>query len=394
MYIKKSIMMILVLILFASGTIIAPPHVNAKSETIPVETAIQVIESDIKSLTPEHEFFGLWDQVQVVHRADLYDIHDNIMGYYFQLIDEGKSVGYYISGARYDITPILEYSSAPAKDSIESAETGKKLYYFGGENQASAANADELIAQIELGVKTYNEKLQQQKNISATSTLSLANVLNKLELNKDPNSPEIWQQKLHSNVSLLAYPSAYYLAVPSMNQYQAGVDHPKSACGPTSLSMAIQYLDSIGLNVHDMQTYFNNSEPQMINGMYNLLGSGIFGTSAGNMSYMTSYLLNMHMSGWTATNVNGSSSGAIDKFKDRIVSSRPPLVMWDTFGLNFLFPWLDPAVSWHWQTGNGYRISNGIFELGVKDPSSNYTVSKYYNWNANQSYFLFTSYTQ
>lgn len=387
-------LIILVIILFASGAWIAPTHANTKSEIIPVDTAKQVVENDIKSLTPEHEFFGLWDNAKVVHRSDLYDIHDNIMGYYFQLIDEGKSIGYYVSGARYDITPILEYSSAPAKESLESAEPGKRIYYFGGENQATASNADELIVQVELGVQTYNEKLQEQKNITSASKLTLANVLSKLELNQDLNAPQQWQQKLNSNISLLAYPSAYYLAVPSMNQYQAGVNHPKSACGPTSLSMAIQYLDSIGLNVHDMQTYFNSSESQMINGMYNLLGTGIFGTSAGNMSYMTSYLLNMHMSGWTATNVNGSSSGAIDKYKDRIVSSRPPLVMWDTFGLNFLFPWLDPAVSWHWQTGNGYRTANGIFELGVKDPSSNYTDSKYYNWNANKNYFLFTSYSQ
>jgi hypothetical protein len=393
MFVKKTIAMFLLIVLLGSTALI-PPLASANNEIIPVDTAMQVVENDINSLTPEHEFYGLWNHVQVVHRADLYDIHDNIMGYYFQLMDDGQSVGYYISGARYDITPILEYSSAPAKDSLESPETGKKLYYFGGENQAAAANADDLIAQIELGVKTYNEKLLQQKTITDASTLTLANVLNKLELNEDPNSPQLWQQKLNSNVSLLAYPSAYYLAVPSMNQYQSGVNHPKSACGPTSLSMAIQYLHSIGLNVHDMQTYFNNSEPQMINGMYNLLGSGIFGTSAGNMSYMTSYLLNMHMSGWTATNVNGSSSGATDKFKDRIVSSRPPLVMWDTFGLNFLFPWLDPDVSWHWQTGNGYRTTNGVFELGVKDPSSSYTISKYYNWTANQSYFLFTSYTQ
>lgn len=323
MFVKKTIAMFLLLVLLGSTALIPPPA-SANSEIIPVNTAMQVVENDIKSLTPEHEFYGLWNHVQVVHRADLYDIHDNIMGYYFQLMDDGQSVGYYISGARYDITPILEYSSAPAKDSLESPETGKKLYYFGGENQAAAANADELIAQIELGVKTYNEKLLQQKTITDASTLTLANVLNKLELNEDPNSPQLWQQKLNSNVSLLAYPSTYYLAVPSMNQYQTGVNHPKSACGPTSLSMAIQYLHSIGLNVHDMQTYFNNSEPQMINGMYNLLGSGIFGTSAGNMSYMTSYLLNMHMSGWSATNVNGSSSGATDKFKDRIVSSRPP----------------------------------------------------------------------
>jgi len=56
---------------------------------------MQVVENDIKSLNPEHEFYGLWNHVQVVHRADLYDIHDNIMGYYFQLIDDGQSVGYY-----------------------------------------------------------------------------------------------------------------------------------------------------------------------------------------------------------------------------------------------------------------------------------------------------------
>ncbi|AJS58968.1 hypothetical protein [Paenibacillus sp. IHBB 10380] len=391
MFVKKAIFMFLVFVLFGSAVLIPPPA-SANSEIIPVDTVIQVIESDIKSLTPEHEFYGLWDHVQVVHRADLYDIHDNIMGYYFHLLDDGLSVGYYISGARYDITPILEYSSAPAKESLESPEAGKKFYYFGGENQATAANANELIAQIELGVNTFNEKVQQQKNISDDSTLTLSNVLKDLNLNGDPNSPQLWQENLASDaVSLMAYPAAYYLAVPSMNQYQTGVNHPKSACGPTSLSMAVQYLHSLGLPVHDMQTYFNNSQSEMINGMYNFLGTGIFGTSAGNMSYLTPQLLNMHMSGWTATNINADDSGAMDKFQDRIVSSRPPLVMWDTLGI---FPWLDPSVTWHWQTGNGYRTSNGVFQLGVKDPSSDYTNSKYYNWVANKNFFQFTSYRQ
>lgn len=391
MFVKKTIAMLL-LIVVLSSTALIPPSASAQSEIIPVDTAIQAVEYDINSLPPEHEFYGLWNHVQVVHRADLYDIHDNIMGYYFQLMDGGQSVGYYISGARYDITPILEYSSAPTKDSLEFPEEGKKFYYFGGENQAKAADANELIAQIELSVNTFNDKVQQQKNSSNMTTLTLPNVLKGLDLNVDPNSSQLWKQSLDSDaVSLLAYPEAYYLNVPSMNQYQSGVKHPNSACGPTSLSMAIQYLHSIGLSVHNMQTYFNNSESEMINGMYNFLGTNFLGTSAGNMSYLTPQLLNMHMSGWTATNVNADASGAIDKYKDRIVSSRPPLVMWDTLGI---FPWLDPAVTWHWQTGNGYRTTNGVFELGVKDPSSNYTVSKYYNWAANKSFFLFTSYKQ
>ncbi|CAH1054903.1 hypothetical protein PAECIP111894_01053 [Paenibacillus pseudetheri] len=131
-----------------------------------------------------------------------------------------------ISGARYDITPILEYSSAPAKDSLESPEAGKKFYYFGGENQAKAANADELIAQIELGVNTFNEKVQQQKSLSDTATLTLSNVLKDLDLNVDPNSSQLWEQNLASDaVSLRAYPEAYYLNFPSMNQYQSGVNH-------------------------------------------------------------------------------------------------------------------------------------------------------------------------
>lgn len=391
MIVKKAIFMCLVLLLFGSVGLIPPPA-SAQSEIIPVDIVRQVVESDIKDITPEHEFYGLWDDVQVVHRADLYDIHDNIMGYYFQLMEGQQSVGYYITGARYDITPILEYSSAPAKESLKSPEAGKKLYYFGGENQAVAANANELIAQIEVGINSFNEEMQQQKNTTEASTVTLANVLKDLDLNVDPNSRQLWQQNLASDaVSLMAYPSAYYLAVPSMNQYQPGVNHPDSACGPTSLSMVVQYLHSLGLPVHNKHTYFNDSESEMINGMYNFLGTGIFGTSAGNMSYLTPQLLNMHMSGWTATNINANASGAIASYQDRIVSSRPPLVMWNT---PKFFVWLHPDVKWHWQTGNGYRTTNGVFEFGAKDPSSNYTVSKYYNWVSNQNHFLFTSYRQ
>ncbi|MFS0725680.1 hypothetical protein [Paenibacillus sp. 1P07SE] len=104
-------------------------------------------------------------------------------------------------------------------------------------------------------------------------------------------------------------------------------------------------------------------------------------------------LLNMYMSGWTATSVNADSSGAIDKFKDRIISSRPPLVMWDTLSW---FPWVDAEVNWHWQTGNAYRTSGGVFEFGVKDPDngSNNTSTTYYSWVDNSDGFMFVSYKQ
>lgn len=65
---KKSMLIILVIILFASGAWIAPTHANTKSEIIPVDTAKQVVENDIKSLTPEHEFldFGTMRKLFIV----------------------------------------------------------------------------------------------------------------------------------------------------------------------------------------------------------------------------------------------------------------------------------------------------------------------------------------
>ncbi|MBT2288837.1 hypothetical protein J7E73_06725, partial [Paenibacillus albidus] len=295
-----------------------------------------------------------------------------------------------ITGARYDITPILEYSNAPFKDNLKNQQEGKKIYYFGGENQAFAYNAQELIDQVETEIERYNEKLSLNKS-SSESALDLTTVLNDLEMNQDENSQILWKQYLTSgDNSLMAYPTSYYLNVPHIYQYQTGINHDDSACGPSSLAMAIQYLSSIGLSVHD-KTYFDNSEVDMVNGFYNFLGTSIFGTTAGNMSYLTSQLLNMHMNGWQATSIDADDSGSIASFQDRVISSRPPLVMWDTLGI---FPWLDPDVTWHWQTGTGYRTTNGVFEFGVKDPSSSSSATKYYSWTANDNGFLFVSYKQ
>ncbi|GBF74012.1 hypothetical protein PA598K_02341 [Paenibacillus sp. 598K] len=356
-------------------------------DIISIEQAKQVVENDISTLTPEHEFFDLWKEVDVVFSSELYDITESVIGYYFKLMNsKGTNVGYYITGARSDITPILQYSASPHED-FEKRDKTLKIYYFSGKNFTFAQNADILINQL-------NDMLSDlEKNQRNQTTIDKKTLMDQLTFNRNENAPSLWNQLSDNKVmSVSSYPSAGWLDVTRIYQRLEGVDHPKSACGPTSLAMAIQYLSSLGYNVHDV-SHFNYSFPQMINGYYNFLSSNFMGTSSGNMSFLVPTLLNMYMTGWTSTSVDADSSGAMDKFKDRIVSSRPPLVMWDQLSW---FPWIDADVYWHWQTGNAYRTSGGAFQFGVKDPDNgiNNTSTIYYSWIDNQNGFMFVSYKQ
>jgi hypothetical protein len=56
MFINKAIFMFLVLALFGSAVLIPPPA-STNREIIPFDTVLQVIERDIQSLIPEHEFY-------------------------------------------------------------------------------------------------------------------------------------------------------------------------------------------------------------------------------------------------------------------------------------------------------------------------------------------------
>lgn len=384
-----------------------------KVSQIPVSVVEDVVKSHMNNILNEidSEFSSIWSDVSVYYSADVYDITDNVIGYYFKIVNtDGENVGYYITGARTDITPILEYSASPHYN-FETRNRDLNIYYFNGVSYTFSDSADTLIKEL----KEYyieNDETNSLNSSNITYTNEFTELLSSLTFNRNSVAPVLWAEALqpnhlnslqpsvtsseplesHNLSSLASLPTSYSLSITRMWQRQSGVNHPKSACGPTSLAMALNYLsNTVGLNVLDLSD-FNNSESEMINGLYNYLGTGIIGTSSGNMSYFLHEILNDNMSGWAVTKVNGNDTGAIDKYKDRVVSSRPPLLMWDTIKL----PWETYDVTWHWQTGSAYRNSNGSFEFGVKDPDggANNTATKYYSWEDNKKGFHFLSYKQ
>lgn len=377
-----------------------PSTVSAEEETISQETAQKAVEADLSGMNPDHEFYEPWQSAEVEYEKELYDLEDKVIGYYFLLKSETETVGYYVTSARTDLPPILEYG---IKSDFAEAANDEHLYYFGGSGSIAGRDSSEAVAEISDRLATQNEATaaeEKGKLYDSRSTLAaeqeatppeqreLDEVVASLELDADPNAVSHWERLLNppQGLTAAALPETYKLNIPFIYQRMAGITGPGSACGPTALAMILEYLGNQGFDVEDSR-YYNNSIVNLVNGNRNIMSTGVFGTTSGNMVFG---LNNTLRPGWTITSINADSSGAIEKYKSRIASGRPPALMWDKL---ILFPWTDAQLKWHWQAGSAYTYSGGSFMFGVKDPDRDATT-RYYNWNSNQSGFLFISYAK
>lgn len=373
-----------------------PSTALAEEETVSHETAQKAVEADLAGMNPEHEFYAQWQGSKVEYEKELYDLEDAVIGYYFLLKSDTETVGYYVASARTDLPPILEYG---IKSELAEAKNNERIYYFGGSGSIAGRDSAEVVAAIGDRVESQNEAIatEEKGNLSnsrsgqgaaASEQQGLDEVVASLELDADLNAESHWEELLNppQGLTIAALPETYKLNVPFIYQRMAGVTGPGSACGPTTLAMILEYLGDQGLDVEDSR-YYSNSIVNLVNGNRNIMSTGVFGTTSGNMVFG---LNNTLRPGWTITSINADSSGAIEKYKSRIVSGRPPALMWDKL---VLFPWTDAQLKWHWQAGSAYTYSGSSFMFGVKDPDRDATT-RYYNWNSNQSGFLFISYAK
>ncbi|WP_133582413.1 hypothetical protein [Aureibacillus halotolerans] len=359
---------------------------HAEEPEVTVEEATKVIEAEIESFQPDFEFYGLWDDAIIEHETDLYDITDNIIAYYFLLKVKGEDVGYYIISADKDYSPVLEFGGTPGKSGFDEQNSDDRVYYFGGQKYLMAEDAEEIKHKIKVLQQKNSSSSRETKNIDADN---INQAIKSLSLNKDPNAKSQWENYLNAgDFGIQSLPEKYALNIPYIYQRTPGINGPESACGPTALAMAVEYLSDIGLDVRDASYW--GGDVKLVNALRNFLGTDGWGTTSGNMSYFTTKYLNIEMNGWTVSSKNANSSGAINIYKDRVVSSRPPLVMWD---IPKLIPWPDAEVRWHWNTGSAYRESNGQFQFGVKDPEFNSSRTVYYSWSANDAGFHIIHYT-
>lgn len=382
--------------------------VHQEVTSISPELARIAVLNEIASMSPQHEFYGKWKNVQVTYEYELYDLNDEIVGYYFQLWAGTEKVGYYITSANVNLNPIIEYSATPEKEEFKNIPVEDKIFYFGGQGSVSASNREEVKEVITERIEALNkmslDQLMNQSDLSSitadtgiesSQTLEVEEIFANLKLDEDPAAPSQWTNLLYSyanSFSAQALPSNYAINVPYISQRSPGIVGPRSACGPTTLAMILEYLGGHGLNVDDASKY-NNSRIELVNANRNLTATTIAGTMSGNMVFGLQYALKPAMSGWEVTAINADTSNAQEQYKDRIVSNRPPAVMW------FVIPYIPHEVDtrWHWQAGSAYSTSNNTFYFGVKDPDSKASTPSetvYYSWNSNKSGFLFVSYKQ
>lgn len=377
----------------------------AESEIVPLNVAMEVVKKHIDEIEKDNIYYKSWGnrEIDLELGRKLYDIDDSIIAYYIKLKNNDTNIGYYIVSARKDITPILEYSDAPTHPDFE-LSNNNKIYYFGGISSIAAKDKIDLIEKFEqiksnkiklLEREVNNPKIslkETQKQISELQQLKLQD----LSIKKDPYAKDDWDAYLNnkndqkSNAVILSdLPSQYQIPnVPHVYQYSSGIDGPNSACGPSTAAIIAEHLKNLGKNV-DGTTPTRNMI-QLVNYIRNgpwmyvgFLGINETGFRDGFRNY-----LNKNYSGnpWSVSIIYGDQNYALETFKNRIVSSRPPAVMWYK-------PWnINVEENWHWQVAFAYRVNPTTWrtEFTVKEPSwPSSNPNRTFEYVANSGDFLY-----
>lgn len=263
-------------------------------------------------------------------------------------------LGHVLISANKDREPILQYGEGEIH---LDKSTGKRGYYLGF--YVKYANHSSDLLQEKSGVlKTLPKSVTNNENI-----------WNYYLLNSTLNS---------TNISSTY--SKKELAVTRIWQRTTGITSPKSACGPTTGAMIVNYYKSLGYNVRGSSYYGGHAG--LVNHLYTEMNSGMLGTSLSNFaSGLFDHLEHDDSTTtWTGLSYDHPNSAInYDTFKSYIDSNRPSAIRYDFFVSN------DSYTNYHFVAAVGYEvIPSGSKYFGIKDPDNGQTNTStvWLNWAA------------
>ncbi|MHB8076286.1 C39 family peptidase [Desulfosporosinus fructosivorans] len=321
--------------------------------------------------------------VQVKFKSNMYDTSDNLIGYYCNLISEGKNAGYVLVSASRDLPPILEYGEGNIPYEVDkNIDNGKKFYYLSGLQYEFANNASELKDEFEAKRNQALNELEESgfKNTEQYTKLEKAKLK---KLQKDSQKYQGSWDKLLSKDSesdsfrIMAY-GTKDLSVQRIWQRTSGVSNPSSACGPTTGAMIANYYKNQGYDIRGTSYYGNDAV--FINHLYSEMGSSITGTSAVRWrnGIMTHLNHNYSIQEWLASDIR--ANGNWSYYCQSIDSNRPVALRFDFFSSNGAYS------SYHFVCGQGYQDwGDTDLYAGIKDPDGGQynTSTTWINWGIN-----------
>lgn len=321
--------------------------------------------------------------VQAKFKSNMYDTSDNVIGYYCNLISEGKNAGYVLVSATRDLPPVLEYGEGNIPYEVDkNIDNGEKFYYLGGSQYEFANNSLELKDEFEAKRNQALKELEERGFKDSEEYNKLKNAKLK-KLQKDSQKYQgSWDKLLAMNSESLSFnimaSGTKELNVQRIWQRTSGVSWPSSACGATTGAMTANYYKNQGYDIRGTSYYGNDAN--FINHLYSEMGSSFTGTSAVRWrdGIMTHLNHNYSIQEWLGSDIR--ANGNWSSYCQSIDSNKPVALRFDYFTSGGTY------ASYHFVCGQGYQDWGGTdLYAGIKDPDGGEynTSTSWINWGIN-----------
>jgi hypothetical protein len=291
----------------------------------------------------------------------VYDLNDQKIGYYFNLINS-----YVLVSASKEYSPV--FAAGGGKLSLSQIDDNGKLYYLGGLSLIKATNSDQVLEIINL--KFANKPVSKKQ----------------YNLQKNPNSKAAWSNYLNDSrlITPLSILTEKKLSVDIFNQYDSNVNslYRNSACGPTTMAAITEYWRTVkGKSLLDgLNTY--SSKGAMINHFYSNHGGSLLGMS---VSTLRSGLENHAGHGNAYSTATASVISGYNSYKTEINNGRPVAIKFDRW-FTLFEPDNDYAYDYHWVVGKGYAydVFDTMFIINNNVASTENGQTQYLDFPTNE----------
>lgn len=379
-FLKRLMLGIVVMILIASTMVSAQG--SGKSSVVS-EKIVKQVAQDFLQRAP----FSSWKEGTVRFESHLYDLNDQVIGYYFSVQQNNEGLGYVLVSSSKDLPPILQFGDRGINYNVDqNIKNGNRFYYLGAFQYQFGKNSNEVKDKF---LKAKQSALHKLENEGLQNSEQFIKVVNSelRDLSKNSAYQKSWEKALISKgedqqISTQGTVSqGTVLNVTRVWQRQSGVNSPNSSCAPATGTMITNYFGSQGYDVRTSSYY--GGDASLINHLYYDMNTAAWGTSAGGFSTGLQTHLNHDLypsAPWNS--FTQAASGNWSNYESQINKSRPVGLRFDSNN----DPWA--YGDYHFVAGNAYYIDQEDAFAGCKDPDGGEynTGTNYFSWGINEPY--------
>lgn len=364
---KISIVGIVLLILLLTISTVLAKTDNRKTET-------NVSEIVAINLAKSH-----WNTSKVAFLTNIYDLFDNVVGYYYNVLgDNDNPIGYILVSADKGLPPVLQFGdNVISEDFSESLSEGKRFYYLGVFNYHFGENAIEVKSKFAVAKMI---KLKNMENKGLVDSIEYKRFKN-YELKDIPKNygkyDSSWVKVINGEYGITS--NSKELSVTRIWQRMAGVNNPNSSCGPAVGAMITNYYGS-SYNVRTSNYY--GGDAQLINHLYNEMNTGLLGTTAAHWGGgMESHLNHNYVPAEKFIYTKFDALFNWVQYEANINKNRPVALRFDLNTNPYAY------ADYHFVAGIGYKYVGEEGYAGIKDPDGgqNNTGTIWIYWGTNDT---------